>query len=262
MICCSSALRKAVTVDGMLAHERKFQSFAQDSVAAFGFPTRVDGSVGFTESVKYVADTLRDSGYEVTEQKFTFDRFVENSAPAFQQVAPTAKTYTETPDGVSGDFATMEYSGSGDVTANVQATNDIVIPPGATASTSNSGCEAADFTGFVRGNIALIQRGTCLFRDKVLNAQAAGASAVIIFNEGQPGRTEVLNGTLSPPQVSVPVIGTSFAVGADLYQATTSNQPMTARAKVDATVINTSSSNVIADTTSGRTDRTVLVVLC
>ena len=31
---------------------------------------------------------------------------------------------------------------------------------------------------------------------KVLNAQAAGASGVIIFNEGNPGRTGVLDGSL------------------------------------------------------------------
>ena len=37
------------------------------------------------------------------------------------------------------------------------------------------------------GSVALVQRGTCGFNVKVLNAQAAGASAVIVMNEGQPG---------------------------------------------------------------------------
>ena len=46
------------------------------------------------------------------------------------------------------------------------------------------------------GGSALLQRGTCDFVVKAENAEAAGASAVIIFNEGQPGRTEVLSGTL------------------------------------------------------------------
>ena len=44
------------------------------------------------------------------------------------------------------------------------------------------------FNGFVPGRIALIQRGTCSFFDKVKNAERPGATAVIIFNEGQPGR--------------------------------------------------------------------------
>ena len=34
-----------------------------------------------------------------------------------------------------------------------------------------------------------MQRGTCGFAVKALNAQAAGAAGVIIMNEGQPGRT-------------------------------------------------------------------------
>jgi hypothetical protein len=54
----------------------------------------------------------------------------------------------------------------------------------------------ADFAGFTPGRIALIQRGSCFFGVKVLNAQAAGASGVIIFNEGNPGRTGVLAGSL------------------------------------------------------------------
>ena len=78
----------------------------------------------------------------------------------------------------------MTYSGSGNVTAPVQGV-DLVLPPSPTPS-STSGCEASDFAGFTSGNIALIQRGTCTFQVKAELAQAAGASGVIIFNEGQP----------------------------------------------------------------------------
>ncbi len=66
------------------------------------------------------------------------------------------------------------------------------------------------------GNIALIQRGTCTFADKALNADEAGASAVIIFNEGQVGRTETLTGTLGAIVTDLPVVGVSFDVGVDL----------------------------------------------
>jgi hypothetical protein len=37
---------------------------------------------------------------------------------------------------------------------------------------------------------------------------------VIIFNEGQPGRQELLTGTLGPP-FTIPVVGLSFADGAE-----------------------------------------------
>ena len=55
---------------------------------------------------------------------------------------------------------------------------DLVLNPSGPANSSTSGCEAADFAGFPAGSVALVQRGTCGFNVKVLNAQAAGASAV------------------------------------------------------------------------------------
>ena len=72
-----------------------------------------------------------------------------SSSPSSRRTRPRSsrasrrrrETYT-----LDDDFLTMEYSGSGDVTGALVPTNDIVIPPGAEASTSNSGCEAADFT--------------------------------------------------------------------------------------------------------------------
>ena len=42
-----------------------------------------------------------------------------------------------------------------------------------------------------------MQRGTCTFAEKVVNAQEAGASGAIIFNQGNdPGRMDVVAGTL------------------------------------------------------------------
>jgi len=248
----SSALRQAVTVNGILAHEQAFQSFSNDSIPAFGHRTRVDGSIGFTESVNYVASKMSSYGYNVTVQNFTFDRFVESAPPVFAQVSPNAQTYVE-----GTDFLTMEYSGAGDVTAAVVPTNDFVLPP---VGGSTSGCELADFPASVAGKIALIQRGTCTFRQKAENAAAKGAIGVIIFNEGNaPDRIDVINGTLSPPQMSLPVIGTTFALGNSLNNQIQAGQTPVVHIKVTATVITTPSQNVIADSTSGRADRTVVV---
>jgi subtilisin family serine protease len=43
-----------------------------------------------------------------------------------------------------------------------------------------------DNAGDIQGNIALIQRGTCAFTEKVERAELAGASAVIIYSDGRP----------------------------------------------------------------------------
>lgn len=137
-------------------------------------------------------------------------------APAFadslEQLAPTPTTYTA---GV--DFAEMSGSGAGDITAPLTAVDLVVPSPRENGSTS--GCEASDFAGFPAGAIALLQRGTCLFREKALNAQAAGATGVVIFNEGSPAppeRTALLRGALLEPPVTLPVVGATFAVGNEL----------------------------------------------
>ena len=179
------------------------------------FGPRVAGSHAEKKAAKYIAAEMKDFGLDVEFQYFDIVYFEELSPPVLERVSPTPKVYVQ-----YDDFLTMSYSGSGDVTALMQPTVDIIIPPGDEADTSNSGCEAEDFAGFTAGNIALIQRGSCTFFQKAMNAQIAGAVGVIIFNEGQPGRTGVIFGTLGGPGVNIPVVGTTFAVGEELYDLT------------------------------------------
>jgi Zn-dependent M28 family amino/carboxypeptidase len=241
----SAKLQNAVTVSGIMRHERELQSIAERNGG-----TRASGTVGFDRSAAYVADRLRTAGYAVSVQPFSFPYFQETAPTTFTRTAPTPRTYT------AEDFATMEYSGSGDATAQVVPV-DVTVPPAAEPS-STSGCEAADFDGFPTGAVALVQRGTCDFVVKAKNAQTAGASAVIIFNEGQEGRTDVLAGTLGSPEFTVPVIGTSYAVGEEL---TGLAQAGTTTVHITATTLSETrmTANVIADSAKGRTDRTVVV---
>ena len=252
----STAYRNAVSATGMQTHLQQFQSFGDASVPAFGHRTRVDGSVGFTKSVEYVQQQMIAAGYQVRVQPFTFDRFEETAPPVFRRLSPTAQTY------VNGtDFQTMDYSGSGNIPdAPLAAAGGIVIPsPGG----STSGCTAGDFAGFPAGAVALIQRGTCTFREKATNAKAAGAVGVVIFNEGNvdpsDDRIGVIFGTLDPPQFDIPVIGTSFAVGQDLLNMVRGSATVRVNLAVTAHVVSTQSANVIADTPGGRADRTVVV---
>jgi subtilisin family serine protease len=57
------------------------------------------------------------------------------------------------------------------------------------------------------GKVALITRGACSFREKALNAQAAGASAVVIHNSS-PGN---FNGTLGSP-MPTPIVVVSISL--------------------------------------------------
>jgi Zn-dependent M28 family amino/carboxypeptidase len=177
-------------------------------------------------------------GLDVEIQEFPVLYFEELSPPVLEQVSPNPTVCAP-----YSDFDTMTFSGSGDATTLVQGV-DIMYPPGPNPNDSTSGCEAADFAGFVPGNIALIQRGACYFSTKALNAQAAGAVGVIIFNEGQPGRTGVVLGTLGGPGVSIPVVGATFALGEELYNLSLVG-PVTVHLAVDTITDEGTSQNVI-----------------
>ena len=67
-----------------------------------------------------------------------------------------------------------------------------------------------------------MQRGTCTFAEKVVNAQAAGAAGAIVFNQGNtPAREGLIVGTLVPSTapITIPVVGASFANGSALAAA-------------------------------------------
>jgi len=87
------------------------------------------------------------------------------------------------------------------IAGNVVLVNDGVAP-------TSDGCEA--FVGFPAGSIALLDRGTCTFVQKVANAQAAGATAVIVVNN-VAGAPITMGGT--DPTITIPAVMVSLADG-------------------------------------------------
>ena len=76
-----------------------------------------------------------------------------------------------------------------------------------------------DYPAATAGAIALIQRGTCSFVQKLALAEAKGAVGVILFNEGDtPGRMNALFRS-GPTDLGIPAVLSSFAVGKELYDA-------------------------------------------
>ncbi|MFI6500254.1 M28 family metallopeptidase [Nonomuraea typhae] len=222
---------------------------ALQAIADANGGTRATGTPGFPASRDYVANKLRKAGYKVTLQPTDYvQNWLENNPPTLNLTAPNQKTYVP-----NDDFFTFRPSPPGDVTAQVQGV-DLVLPPTPTP-TSTSGCEAADFAGFVPGRIALIQRGTCAFAQKIRNAGAAGAAGIIVFNEGQPGRTDAFALDIGEWRGGVPMVFADFAVGNEL--AATSGA--TVRLKVDATLTLGKSDNVIAETKGGDPRNVVMV---
>ncbi|WP_067468023.1 M20/M25/M40 family metallo-hydrolase [Actinomadura macra] len=233
-----SKLASLVTLKAVRHHQLNLEKIADANGG-----NRAAGLPGNKITVKYIADQLKRAGYTPQVQNFTFDFWQEKSPPTFAVTAPTPKTYT--PD---TDFETFQYSGSGDVTATATP-----VDPGATGT--GSGCEAADFTGFPKGHIALIQRGGCLFSVKADNAVAAGASAVVIYQ--LPGTPGPVAGTLGKPY-TLPVVGPTNAVGTDLVKQAQGGG-LTLRVKTDTLTQKRETSNVIANTKRGRADNVVVL---
>ncbi len=245
----SQKLRQALEVDAIIDELEQFQAIADANGG-----NRASGFGGHDASVDYVADKLDKAGWKVSLQAFDFDVFFQDEDSVFEQTAPDPQTYVE-----NEEYSTMEFSGSGDVTEELVAI-DLVLPPGAEPSTSNSGCEPEDFTGTgVSGQIALMQRGTCDFRVKVDNAAAAGAVGAVIFNEGQPGRTDVIFGTLGGPNAAIPAVDTSFATGEDLSNGVANGATgTTVHIKTVTHSEERTTENVIAETKKGDPDNVVM----
>ncbi|MGA1827932.1 M20/M25/M40 family metallo-hydrolase [Microbacterium sp.] len=239
----TQALRVAVSATGVIDHLEAFQTIADAND-----DNRAAGTSGHVASAEYVESQLLAAGYEPWRQEFSYDKTIVDTA-VLAQTAPGQATYE-----YNVDYAEMAYASEGDVIASVTPVD--VNLGGDRASTS--GCDDADFAGFPAGDIALIQRGDCTFREKAENAHQFGAVGVIIFNQGNASTTEdreaLLFGTLNPPIFPLPVVGTTFALGEAL--ATTAG--LTMRLAFEAHVETVNTFNVLADT-SGRTDRTVVV---
>ena len=236
-------LLECVTVAGVREHQAAFQSIADANNGI-----RTSGTPGYDASADYVADRMAAAGYDVTVQPFTFDAFIEVGASVLEQISPVPTDYLD-----GSDFQPMSQTVPGDVTAAVTGV-DLQL---GTPASSTSGCEMADFAGFPVGNIALLQRGTCTFQAKAENAEAAGASGVVIVNQGGlPARMGLINGTLtSAYSGGIPVLEATYPLGVE-WAGTTG---LVLHLVADVFRGEATSYNVIAETPGGDPDNVVMV---
>jgi Zn-dependent M28 family amino/carboxypeptidase len=205
--------------------------------------TRASGTAGYDASADYVADLLERAGYTIERQEFSYSTYTENASSL-------------SADSVDLATQTMTYSGSGTVTDGNVIPVDLDLGLG---NSSTSGCEAIDFDGLDWSgpdDIALIQRGACAFANKALNAQAAGAEAVVIFNQGNaPGRQGIIGGTLGEGVVgilTIPVLDSSYSDGLVVLAATTVS------VSADTITAETTTENIIADLPGVNPDNVVM----
>lgn len=167
-----------VSVDDVMNHLQAFQAIAD----AHG-GNRAAGEPGYDASAEYVATRLERAGYKVELQPFTF--------PFYRQLAPPTLMGKKAFPKVAG----FHLSGSGDVTAGTRR--------------AGNGCTARAFASFKPGRIAVVERGSCTFQVKAVNASRAGAAAMVLVNNVKGP----FGGNLETPQ-RIPVVGVSIKAGA------------------------------------------------
>lgn len=236
----STSLREAVSPQGIMEHERRLQAIADENGGS-----RAAGTPGYDASAEYVARTLKNAGYHISIQRFGLPEHGEIESANLRLASPETRNYEE---GV--DFVPMAYSGSRSAAGRV-------VPVDAEAGSTSSGCEAGDFGGFSDGDVALLRRGACTFEQKARNAEAAGASAALIFDDAT-SRSESFAGSLGEPGTGIPVLGTSSSAGNKLLAESHDGD---AWVRVSARNLpgSRTTTNVIAETRNGDADNVVMV---
>ena len=228
----SQELRDAVTIEGLHKHLEAFQNAAEGTVGI-----RSVGTVGYELSAEYVYQTLVHAGYDVFIQNYFVDLF-EILRPANMGLVGGLDYIYAT------DFYEFDYIRSAFLEAR-------------TESVPNYGCDDEDFVDFVGGNIAIIMRtaeddGECDFVDQSVNAEAAGAVGVVIYNDEE--RENAFFETFVQYVVGIPVFGSSYQTGLELAFGI--------RLRMSANVLNiedVATTNIIAETAGGNEKHVVMV---
>ncbi|HEY5093890.1 MAG TPA: M28 family metallopeptidase [Candidatus Eremiobacteraceae bacterium] len=212
-----------------------FQTIADQNPGPDGHGTRDTGTAGYKASVDFVAELMRQAGYRVKVQSYIFFANEPSGTPRF---GTASYGYT-----LNRDWLVARRSGSGSLTAPFE------LP-----TRSPYGCFTADFAGFTRGDVAVIQRGECAADRQVANAQTAGARAVILYTTA----TGLYAARLNNP-ANIPVIGASGRVGMDLLGRYRSGRASTVHIDIQMRLRSGTDYNLIADSPFGDANHIVAI---
>lgn len=193
------------------------------------FSPRESGTDEERAAAEFLADEMRQLGYDVVEQPLTV-ALIDWDIEPVSIVAPDARALRSRP---------LEMSGSGDVTA-----------PLAYAGKALQADIPADG---LAGSIALIERGGITFEEKATRAADAGALGAIIYNNA----AGEFGGTLMR-QASIPAAAISREDGLEILAALEDGTRMAARIRVE--VERRSSQNIIAEKRGTGADSGVVVL--
>ena len=129
------------------------------------------------------------------------------------QFMSNATVTINSPANLQGDLVAV-MSAFGNTTFNDYSGNLVLVDDGSADPTL--GCNSLTNAAAINGNIAVIERGTCYFVNKVKNAQNAGAVGVLMINN-VPGTPIIMGGTDN--SITIPAVMISKSDGQAILDA-------------------------------------------
>jgi subtilisin family serine protease len=126
------------------------------------------------------------------------------AAASFENTHITLSTFKVSPDNTSIGYSPATGS------PNPPTSGSAPMARTGTVSSTADACAALP-AGSLAGQVALVRRGGCTFYTKAANAQAAGAIAVVLYNNTTGRISPTVAGT---PAITVPVVAISDTEGA------------------------------------------------
>jgi aminopeptidase YwaD len=196
------------------------RAFAIVEMLAGEIGIRFAGSAGEAEAAEFIRGELASYGYDATIQEFGFERALQYDT----------SLSIESP---ARSFAASALGGSPSGAVEAELVRAGIGRPN-------------EFPAGTAGKIALMERGTLFFSEKVQNAAAAGAVAAVIYND-EPGP---FLGSLDE-DASIPVVSLPQQEGQELADLMAKG-PMVAQLAVDVATAQGRSRNVIATPPDGK----------
>ncbi|MCB0568325.1 MAG: hypothetical protein KDC66_01105, partial [Phaeodactylibacter sp.] len=131
---------------------------------------------------------------------------------SFVAVSLSAQTvYVNSPVDLQGAYSFDAAGFGADLTTDIWTADAVFVDDG--SANPNQGCNAAINGAELDGKIALIDRGSCEFGLKCLNAEQAGAIAAIVFNNAPGAGTIVMGAGVNGGAVTIPCAMLSYEDG-------------------------------------------------
>lgn len=225
----SSKLQHAITKDALRERAEALYNASLASQGSHGNPTRVIGLPGHLKTIEYITEQLKLFGsyYKVSVEPFhAVDGHVDQVLLLVEGIQPKLlAAFGLTP-----------------------ATGDPIFAK--LVAAKGLGCDPSDFGPDARGNIVLLQRGTCPFGEKLRQAGLAGAAAIVVYDPASKGKQ--LHGTMGKPHKdhvpSVLVLGTE---GMAYAAVLATGKSLQASIYVDSVIKKIRTLNIVAETVDG-----------